>query len=411
MQKINEVIANKKPILITGSSTKHWPKISKENQERVRKTFSVLSEVLDPQKVYLITGGTNHGVEKEAHIIMNERNKTKDDQLVILGTLTQEAAQEDYNSVEKDTITHAIIAQMNGRSAKKWFDLPDAVLSTVQQEKGFMLAVGGGPIVSDMIQRAHNNGLNMHLMKNIEGASSEKSEALVGNDYGFDSIMDLINRIKKQIPEAIKQELNDEQIEKIIRSKDMETKKLKLTSLNPKQYPDLEIEARVVKDMKDYVGRFLKHQEKRNVYPAIAQKTALVNARLGVLGEEVDTRPRVEKDGKIYVIGETKGFVKVEGSMVVMNPDGEEYIVKPEAFEKKYKTTNSEGVYEPIAEPIKYIKTTENIVFDAPWGGDMYAVKGAALNISSMDDIYAIQNEAFEKTYTQVPTKSFDKQL
>ena len=69
----------------------------------------------------------------------------------------------------------------------------------------------------------------------------------------------------------------------------------------------------------------------------VLKKTARVSARLGKIGEEVDTRPRVRRDGKVYVIGETKGKVKVEGSMIVQNPDGEEYIVKPDKFDANIK--------------------------------------------------------------------------
>lgn len=181
----------------------------------------------------------------------------------------------------------------------------------------------------------------------------------------------------------------------------METKKLKLISLNKEEYPDIEIDCQVIDNMKEFAQYYIEQLTNMGEYPKKAQKTAKVTARPGVIGEKVDTRPRVERDGKIYVIGETKGEVKVEGSMVVTNPDGEQYIVKPEAFAKKYKETKQEGVYEPIAEPIKFIILRHDIAFKAPWGEDMFGVKGAALNISSLDDIYAIQNEAFKKTYTE----------
>lgn len=155
--------------------------------------------------------------------------------------------------------------------------------------------------------------------------------------------------------------------------------------------------------MRKYTESYLEYLATEGQFPEKAQKTSLVSARPGIVGEEVDTRPRVERDGRVYVIGETKGKVKVEGSMVVVNPDGEEYIVKPEAFAKKYKPTAEEGVYEPIAEPISYVRIAEDIAFEAPWGGDMFGVKGAALNVSDLDDIYAIQNAAFDKTYTTLP--------
>lgn len=174
-------------------------------------------------------------------------------------------------------------------------------------------------------------------------------------------------------------------------------KDLILTSLNRNKYPDKKIECVFVKDIKVYVKFRLENGAKVKR----AQKTASVKARVGVLGEEVDTRPRVERDGKIYVIGETKGKVKVEGSRIVENPDGEEYIVLPDKFAKKYSPTSQKGVYKPNDGPIDYIKVEEDIAFTAPWGEDMYAIKGAVLNITNSDDIYAIQNVAVEKTYTE----------
>lgn len=177
----------------------------------------------------------------------------------------------------------------------------------------------------------------------------------------------------------------------------MEKKKLTLTSLNKEEYPDKEVECVVIKDMKAYVQYLLENGAKIRY----AQKTASVSARVGVIGEEVDTRPRVERDGHVYVIGETTGEVKVEGSMIVKNPDGEEYIVKPDKFASKYRATSEKGVYKPTDGPIKYVKIDQDIAFTASWG-EMYGAEGAVLNISNLDDVYAIQNEAFSKTYTDV---------
>ena len=180
----------------------------------------------------------------------------------------------------------------------------------------------------------------------------------------------------------------------------METKKLVLTSLNPGEYGDLVIDCIVVDNMQEYAMALIEAQKEMGNPPKQAQKTVSVTARKGIVGEEVDTRPRVSRDGKTYVIGETKGKVKVEGSMIVCNPDGEEYIVKPEAFLKKYKPTDVPGVFKPVGGPITVVEMPEDIAFKAPWGEDMYGVKGGVLNVSNLDDVYAIQNEAFAKTYT-----------
>ena len=180
----------------------------------------------------------------------------------------------------------------------------------------------------------------------------------------------------------------------------MSKKVLTMVSLSPEEYPNLEVECEFVDNMRFYVEEYLKYLENKGKFPKQAKKTSKVLARVGEVGEEVDTRPRVSRDGKIYVIGETKNTIKVENSMIVKNPDGEEYIVKPEAFSKKYQETEKEGVYLPVAEPISYIVLTEDIAFMAPWGEVMYGLEGSVLNVSDLENIYAIQNEAFSKTYT-----------
>jgi hypothetical protein len=172
---------------------------------------------------------------------------------------------------------------------------------------------------------------------------------------------------------------------------------LKLTSLNPEKYPDLEVEFKTIDDIKSYAEKIV---NKSSVQ--FAQKTALVKARLGVLNEEVDTRARVIYNNLLYLIDETKSKVTIDNAMVVTNPDGEEYIIKQDKFIKRYRSTEKKDIYLPIADTIKYIIINENIVFEAPWGKNMFAVKGAALNITDSKDIYCIQNCLFESTYSIV---------
>ena len=132
------------------------------------------------------------------------------------------------------------------------------------------------------------------------------------------------------------------------------TRILKLNSLNKEEYPDIYVNCAVVDNLPLSVAKFMDKLDSQGEGLNIAQKTVKVKARKGVIGEQVDTRPRVERDGKIYVIGETKGTVKVEGSMVVTNPDGEEYIVKPDVFNQKYTATSEDGVYIPVSKPVQY---------------------------------------------------------
>ena len=181
----------------------------------------------------------------------------------------------------------------------------------------------------------------------------------------------------------------------------MKTIKLKLFSLNKEEYPDTEVDCIVVEDMPTFMKEYVESKVELGVLPKVAQKTALISARVGHVGEVVDTRVRISKNGKMYVIGETLNKVTVEDSMIVKNPDGEEYILKPEKFASRYEKTEN-GLYRPLSDPIKYIIMDKDIAFMAPWGEQMFAVSGAAINISSENEIYAIQNEAFKSTYMNI---------
>ncbi len=180
----------------------------------------------------------------------------------------------------------------------------------------------------------------------------------------------------------------------------METVTKTIYSANAEEYPNLDVECKVVEDMEAYANGLIEDMKQNGQKPGKARKTAIVDARAGVLGEEVDTRVRVSVDDKLYFLSETKNIVKNGNSMIVTNPDGEQYIVKGEKFGTKYEKTENEGKYRPLGGDIDYIIAPENIVFQASWGEEMTALKGAALNVSDLKDIYAIQNTAFESTYT-----------
>jgi len=185
----------------------------------------------------------------------------------------------------------------------------------------------------------------------------------------------------------------------------MEQKKVTLTSANPEKYPDIDIICGVIDDMEKFTKEYVEYSKSIGEGPQKVRKTAQVSAREAKVGEVVDTRPRVERDGNIYYLGETKGVVKVPGSFIVTNPDGEEYIVKPDAFGKKYAPTDTPGIYKPIAEPAEVIKLHHDIIFKASWGEEMVGLKGGVLNISNKKDVYAIQKPAFDKTYSEEAPK------
>ena len=118
-------------------------------------------------------------------------------------------------------------------------------------------------------------------------------------------------------------------------------RKITLYSLDVKSYPNIEVEVEVVEDSEKNIARMSDGQ------PFLAIKSAVVQARPARAGEIVDTRPRVEFDGRQYTLSETIKTVTPEqeqaGAMVVTNPDGEEYLIRTaEKFESRYEKT-SEG--------------------------------------------------------------------
>ena len=205
------------PIMLTGASKSNWPNILPKDQEYIRLTMQVLANTINPETSYVVTGGTNFGVEKTMHEAIHRRNIKEQVPLILLGTLTMEAALEGDKGVEPDTITHATILELEGRKASNWMELPDTQLEYVRERNGYMIAVGGGGVVNDMIQRAHNIGVDMHLMNGPYGASTNKSKSLVGNDYSFETIEQLLQRLYERNPNIFSKEFSLEKVSEYIK--------------------------------------------------------------------------------------------------------------------------------------------------------------------------------------------------
>lgn len=215
-KQIEEDTEGKIPVMLTGASKSNWPNILPEDQEYIKLTMQVLANTLNPETTYVVTGGTNFGVEKTMHEAVHRRNEREENDLILLGTLTMEAAAEGDKGVEPDTITHATILEIDGRKASNWMELPDTQLEYVRERKGYMIAVGGGGVVNDMIQRAHNLGVDMHLMKGPYGASTNKSKSLAGNDYSFETIQELLQRLYERNPNLFSKDFSLEDVETYI---------------------------------------------------------------------------------------------------------------------------------------------------------------------------------------------------
>lgn len=230
--EVHKILDSRVPILVTGASVKAWPNISREQQDEIRTAMQVLANTLDPEKACILTGGTNHGVEKQLHEAAHIRNKKQEGQLAVIGTLTEDAAYTERASIESNTITHAVVLELNGRPAKSWFDLPDTVLDIVARREGEMIAVGGGGVVRDMIQRAHNMNLGINLMNGPEGASTDKAAFMP--EYSFEGAKGLVERLYAKRPDIFMPEFDISKVDEYV----LTARKQQRSSLNIQELKD-----------------------------------------------------------------------------------------------------------------------------------------------------------------------------
>ena len=175
-------------------------------------------------------------------------------------------------------------------------------------------------------------------------------------------------------------------------------KEITLYSLDKEIYPDTTVEVEIIEDTYKSIEKICDNK----IFPAI--KSATVQARKAKAGEIVDTRPRVEVDGKIYTFSETKRTVteaeEEKGAMIIINPDGEEYLINSkEKFDKKYKST-PEGYI--AIDGIKHFSTsTGNYAIKTSWGEEQIVLNGSYFCVENITDIYGVTNTAFYETYTR----------
>ena len=178
--------------------------------------------------------------------------------------------------------------------------------------------------------------------------------------------------------------------------------KITLYSLNPQEYPDIVKEVEVIENTANQIDEIASPEV------LTAQKVAVVKARMAKAGEVVDTRPRVSVDGKMYTFSETKQTISEEkasqGAVIVTNPDGEEYVIKDKAkFDSKYK--QCAGGFMAIDGPKSFRVATKDCAIQTSWGETQYVLKGSALCVQDVNDIYSVTNAAFEATYSSDPAR------
>lgn len=350
--------SGKQGIIIAGSSKNHWSKLSTQQQASVKDEIYNLVKNIDSDKFFLITGGTNFGVEKLFH----EANLLKTNKIDIIGLVSQKDT--NINDILDRSLSHVGVVPGN------WWAKGDYQQLLVKHMGGSIkyLAIGGGAIVSDEITSMflHGHDDKIFLYTGCDGASKDKS---TGHSKGL-PVRDLTSFISLLQPtQSILKDLN----------------------MNANFKPT------TTDEIKDLIasGTFTEIKAKKDVS---------VFARLGKLGEECVTLAE-EIEGLV----ETVNTVKKDGDFIVTNMiDGMQnsYIVSAEKFKELYTPVpEKNGEFKPklkIDESGRDDKTLyitdRDMQITAPWGSPMFLKAGAAL-MPDGEGFYGINPKLFKATY------------
>ena len=151
------------------------------------------------------------------------------------------------------------------------------------------------------------------------------------------------------------------------------------------------------------MSKFIERKSQEVLVPLstapIYKKQGTVNARLGIVGEEIAT---ILANGT----SETVNTVKADNEWVTTNPLGEQYIISEKKFNDRYEPTAVPGVYQAkgysriLPNPFK-----EDIEILASWGSPQFG--GADCYFADIctpegvpdGEPYLLGNDEFESTY------------
>ena len=194
-------------------------------------------------------------------------------------------------------------------------------------------------------------------------------------------------------------------------------KNIVLKSTHPEEYPDLVVECRVIENHE--IGEYLKTIPEDRKF--VAYKSGSVEARQGVVGEEIITTLKTVIDGKEYILTEEKNTVKDRDGEVdivitnVSSTSNERYVVSRTKFLKTYELP-SEATEEnkfglgwiPTYDPRVLTQIDENVIIMTLWGSPAVCLKGSYIVTynAEISDYNTLEKGAFESTYTKETEKT-----
>lgn len=162
---------NRIPIFISGSAKFAFQLQMEPIVQKIAKEFL---EALDPKKYYIVTGGSDSGVEQFFH---TEAQRLGIHNLALVAWTARPS------HVNKANAVHLM--------GETWEDRMSPALEYVKAKAGHAVFVAGGVIVKQGIKQARDLNMNVHLFTGVDGAAKEMADA----KSGFANAQELIAQI------------------------------------------------------------------------------------------------------------------------------------------------------------------------------------------------------------------------
>lgn len=201
------------------------------------------------------------------------------------------------------------------------------------------------------------------------------------------------------------------------------TKIIILKSTHPEEYPDLELECKVIPNAE--IGAYIESIPEERKFTAY--KSAPVEARKGVVGEKIVSTLKVMIDGREYVLSEETSTVKertyLSGEKEITEPDvivtnvcstsKEQYVVKHQKFtgtyyslteeeQLRYSHISTRPLFMPEYDSRAFAQVSEPVVIITAWGSEAICLPGSYIVTydAASSDYNTVEQGAFKSTYT-----------
>jgi hypothetical protein len=162
-EQLDRVFNGITPILFAGAVSVNWDPVSEEHKLTIQRTIESFFDHLDPEKVVIVTGGTDFGMEKLVHDEIKRQYKNKR-RFKLLGGLATHL-EVDVSTISK-SLTHAVIFDYS------WYDTAPHLLQWIKRVQGMTIYIGGGDVVKSMIYASKKVDINFLVMSDVFGSSS-----------------------------------------------------------------------------------------------------------------------------------------------------------------------------------------------------------------------------------------------